>query len=285
MSERSRRAATSYVVAVVCLLAFAEAPAFAANDAPAAGADAPVTDTPAADAPAADVAAKPLAPAAPPPAGEPLDYRDLGHTIVVTMLRAGSHDDGGTNDYYFKVALIAARDAAADRGTDDAKRKRIEVPLGEFGATRIASLSIWHADEKSRDVKTLHVDGEKLRELAARAMRELSAAEAEVALETRITMMKKAKRYFVLSDDKLVGSVAYPPLASGTSGKGPSRETRLLSIADALGAFVKLEVHFDKPPAVAAAPGAAPLIARAASDSEGATPARPAPTASASPSP
>ena len=207
----------------------------------------------AAPARAADAPAKTAAPAAAQPAtgggdaaGEPLDYGLLSHVVSIESLRAGSHDPSGHNSYVFKATLYALLNSSEERNLDFSKRKQIAVDLGQFGATTIDSLAFWHADEKVHDVKELKIEGNEIRELAARTMTELKVQEGEVAMMVEVVMLKKNKKFFFFGEDAAIAKASYYPIPQ-TKFDTPLRTNQTLVISDDKGTNVKLVVRYEKP--------------------------------------
>src|SRR5689334_5809516 len=129
----------------------------------------------AADKPAAAPAATTPAPAK--STAEPLDYTTITHTLSIDSLRAGSHSETGTNDYDFRVTMYGLLNSSEERNLPFDQRKKIPVELGSFGDTKIDSLAIWKPDEKAKDYKELKIDGNAVRELAAKTMSEFKVLE------------------------------------------------------------------------------------------------------------
>jgi hypothetical protein len=196
--------------------------------------------------------AVPAAAAAKPAAGEPLDYTTLTHVVAVDALRAGSHDESGVNEYYFSAAMHALLNSAEERNAEWAKRKKVTVELGVFGDTKIDSLAIWHPDEKAKDVKEIRVEGNAIRELAARAMNEFKTQEGELAVQVDVVMMKKNKRFVFFGDDLTVAKASYFVIPE-TKFETPLRTNQTLTITDDKGTNVKLSVRYEKPATAAKA--------------------------------
>ena len=205
------------------------------------------------------------------PVPEPIDYGLLTHTLAIEALRAGNHDPSGTNEYYFTVVMYGLTNSAEERNLPLPKRKQVPVELGTFGETKIEALSAWHADDKTKDVKGLHILGNAVRELTAQTMTRFHAPESEVAVMVEVTMFAKAKKFGVFGDDLSVAKASYYPIPQSKFDGAP-RSDLALTMADDKGTNVKLKVRYDQPatppaadkpahPADAAAAPAAPAAA------------------------
>jgi hypothetical protein len=178
-------------------------------------------------------------------APEPLDYTTLTATIGIDSLRAGSHDPSGSNDYYFTVKVYALHNTAEERNLPFEKRKTLTVDLGTFGDTKIDALAIWKPDEKLKNFKEQKIDGNTLRELAARAMQEFGAQEPEIAVLVEIAMFERNKRFFFFGEDTAVAKTSFYPIPP-TKFDAPLRTNQTLVITDDKGTQVKLTVTYAK---------------------------------------
>jgi hypothetical protein len=199
-----------------------------------------------ADAPAADKTAPPAEIAPTLKAAEPLDYTTITHTLGIDSLRAGSHSETGTNDYTFHVTMYGLHNSAEERNLPFEQRKKIPVELGSFGDTTIDSLAIWRPDEKAKDYKELRIDGNTVRELAARTMSEFQVQESDVAIMVQIRMLVKKKKFFFFGDDQEIAKAEYYPIPP-TKFDAPLRTNQVLTITDDKGTNVKIAVRYEKP--------------------------------------
>ncbi len=184
------------------------------------------------------------------PVAEPLEYDLLSQTIAIDALRAGNHDDSGVNDYVFHARVFGLLNSSEERNLAFEKRKKLEVDLGTFGATKIDALSTWKADEKAKDAKELTIEGNAVRELVARTMTELKVTEGDVAVMVEIEMTEKNKRFFFLGEDTMVGKTSYHIIAP-TKFDVPARTNVAMTITDDKGTLVKFTVRYAKPAAAA----------------------------------
>ena len=186
---------------------------------------------------------------------EPLDYSLLSHTIAVESLRAGNHDPSGANSYRFKATMYGRLNTAEERNLPPEKRKNLPVELGTFGDTKIDALSAWRADDKTKDVKEIRVEGNAVRELVAKVMTEFKASENEVEVEVDVEMLLRGKKFYVWGFDTPLAKTSYFIIAP-TKFETPSRSNLALTITDDKGTLVKIDVRYDKqatPPKGAAA--------------------------------
>lgn len=184
------------------------------------------------------------------PKDEPLDYTLLTHTVAIDTLRAGSHDPSGVNEYVFQATMYGLLNSSEERNKPFADRKKVTVELGTFGDTTIESLAVWRADEKAKDVKELGVEGNGIRELAARAMQEFKVQEAELCVMVELVMLERQKKWLVLKDDQVVAKTSYYPIPP-TKFDTPIRTNQQLLITDDKGTNVKVGVRYEHPAAAA----------------------------------
>ena len=177
---------------------------------------------------------------------EPLDYSTLSHSLSIESLRAGSHDESGTNDYVFKVTMFGLLNSSEERNLAFDQRKKVTVELGPFGDTKIDSLAIWKLDEKAKDFKETRVEGNAIRELAAKTMGEFKVQEGDVAIMVEVAMYAKHKKFLFFGDEALIAKAAYYPIPP-TKFDAPLRTNQVLSITDDKGTSVKIAVRYEKP--------------------------------------
>lgn len=183
-------------------------------------------------------------------AAEPLDYSTISHTLSIDTLRAGSHDESGINDYFFAVTMFGLLNSSEERNLPFDQRKKVTVDLGRFGDTKIESLAIWRPDEKSKDFKELKIDGNAVRELAARTMGEFKVKEGDVAIMVEVGLYTKHKKFFFFGDEQLIAKTDYYPIPT-TKFDAPLRTNQMLGITDDKGTSVKIAVRYDKPASAA----------------------------------
>lgn len=176
---------------------------------------------------------------------DPLDYTTLSHTLAIDMLRAGSHDPSGVNNYFFTVRMFALHNSAEERNLEFDKRKKIEVDKGVFGESKIESLSVWKPDEKLKNFKELKIDGQGIRELMARGMTEFSVPENEVAILIEIEMFLKSKKFFFFGQDTAISKTSFYPIPP-TKFDAPIHTNQSLAITDDKGTVVRINVRYDK---------------------------------------
>jgi hypothetical protein len=175
----------------------------------------------------------------------PLDYSTLSHVVSVEFLRAGSHDPSGVNEYYFQAKMLGLLNSSEERNTELSQRKQVTVELGTFGDTSIDSLAYWRPDEKAQQVKQLRLEGDAIRELAARVMQEFAVQEGDVTVMVSVSLFEKAKKWIFFGEDTYVGRAEYSPIPQSKFDT-PLRTDSALAIADDKGTLVKLRVHYDQ---------------------------------------
>lgn len=174
----------------------------------------------------------------------PLDYATLTHTISIEMLRAGSHDPSGTNDYFFTVTLYGVLNTSEQRNLDFAASKKVVVERGNFGDTHIDSLDVWKPDAKLKNYKEFKIEGNAIRELAANAMTEFKVQESDIAVMVEIAMFEKNKRFIFLGDDTPIAKTSYHPIPA-TKFDLPLRTNQTLTITDDKGTYVKFLIKYE----------------------------------------
>lgn len=177
---------------------------------------------------------------------EPLDYTTVTHTLSIDSLRAGNHSDTGTNEYTFTVTMYGLLNSSEERNLPFEQRQKIPIELGSFGDTKIDSLAIWKPDEKAKDYKEFKIDGNAVRELAAKTMGEFKVQEDAVAIMVDVSMFVKKKKLFFFGDDQQVAKASYYPIPP-TKFDGPMRTNQVLTISDDKGTNVKIAVRYEKP--------------------------------------
>lgn len=174
---------------------------------------------------------------------EPLNYASLSHTVSLRTLRAGSHDDSGASEYYFSVELFTLINTAEERNLSQEKRKKMSLVLGQFGETSIESLAFWNEDVKKGDIKSFNIDGNTIRELAAKTLRSFSIQETELTVMIEISMYKKQKKMLLFGDDVKLATTSYFPIPP-TKFDAPLRTNQMLTLVDNLGTMVKIAVQY-----------------------------------------
>jgi len=177
---------------------------------------------------------------------ESLDYTTLSQLIFITSLRAGTHTESGKNHYYFAAVMYGLLNSPEERNSEFSKRKKLAVELGNFGDTKIDALAVWLPDEKAKNIKEFHIDGNAIRELAARTMTEFKVPEGAVAVQVEIAMFLHNKKFIFFGEDKLLAKTLYYPI-SQTKFDTPLRTNQTLTITDDFGTDVKLAIRYDHP--------------------------------------
>lgn len=177
--------------------------------------------------------------------GEPLDYGTLSHKLTIELLRAGSHDSSGTNNYYFQAILVGLLNATDERNLPLDKRKKIEIDLGFFANTTLDALNLWRPSEKPDSAKEIAVDGQQIRALVARVMSEMKVQESDVSIMLTLNLFEKEKILGFFGKDRMVATTSFypvpPPLFESLF-----RTNTTLHMADDKGLEAKIAVRFDQ---------------------------------------
>lgn len=169
-----------------------------------------------------------------------IDYTKLDHTISLESLRAGNHDAKGNNEYLFTVALHGMVISKEEREKGFAKRDKISIDQGHFAPKPMKPLSQWEPTEPHPNVK---IAGDTIRQLTADVMRQHNVSEARVAILVEIKMFEKNKKYFVLNDDRLIGTTSFYVIPE-TMPHAPEIKNQKLTISDDLGTLVSIKVEY-----------------------------------------
>lgn len=175
-----------------------------------------------------------------------VDYDLIQHTISVEELRAGVHDERGVNDYFFKVTAYGVANSPEERTKPVEERKSIPAEIGTFGDSTLNSLSYWRHDAADKEGKTIVVEGNVIRELAAGAMRTFELPETQIAVMVVVELYERNKKYLFFGSDTYVAKVAYFPIPWSNYDL-PSRTNLALVISDDKGSNVQIKVRYDKP--------------------------------------
>ncbi len=173
---------------------------------------------------------------------KPIDYQTLDFTITLHSLRAGNHDESGTNQYFFQSKLYGLPILKEEVKKGLEEKKKTEVDLGKFAEIKIDSLKYWTADKKPTGIQ-LSVPGDKLRSVIAEVMRTFSVSEDQTALKIEITMYELNKKFGWIGSDIKVGTASFDVIPD-TLPRLAHTEDKTLNISDAQGTFVELAVHF-----------------------------------------
>lgn len=169
-----------------------------------------------------------------------IDYLQLDHTISLDSLRAGNHDAKGNNEYYFKATLHGLNIAREEREKGFEKRQKLSVELGEFAPLPLKPLSQWEPTDPG---PSQAVAGDTIRQLVADAMRQFNVPEARIAVLVEVVMFEKEKKYWVLPNDRLIGSVKFMIIPE-TMPHAPDKRNQAQMITDELGTSVTLKLEY-----------------------------------------
>lgn len=175
-------------------------------------------------------------------AAKPIDYQTLDFTLTLASLRAGNHDESGSNQYYFQTKIYGFPILKEEIKKPLAERKKVEADLGKFAELKIDSLKYWTPDKKPTGIQ-LSVPGDKLRSIVAEVMRTYSVPEDQTSLKAVVTLYEMSKKFGWLGDDTLVGEANFD-IISETLPRVAKTENKTLTISDAQGTFVEIKLEF-----------------------------------------
>lgn len=175
-----------------------------------------------------------------------LDYQTLSHVIEVERLRAGNHDDSGTNEYVFPVRMYGLISTQDEKNKDFTERRKVTAELGELGPFELEALTHWKAPESLPPRARLRIEGDRIRRLVANTMRKFDVPEAKVSVHVKIRMLEQGKRFYFFGENASIGTVSYDPIPSSRFSD-PPRTDQNLTIEDETGTYVTLGVHYREP--------------------------------------
>ncbi|MES2744450.1 MAG: hypothetical protein V4655_03440 [Bdellovibrionota bacterium] len=175
-------------------------------------------------------------------AEKPIDYSTLDFTLTLTALRAGNHDESGTNSYFFQTKLYGLPIRKEDIKKPFADRPKSESDLGKFAELKIESLKYWTPEKKPTGVQ-LAVTGDKIRSLVAEVMRTHTVPEEQTAVKAVVTMYEMSKKFGWLGDDTKVGETSFDIITESLP-RVAKVENKTLTIHDDQGTYVELKLDF-----------------------------------------
>ena len=168
-----------------------------------------------------------------------IDYETLTHEIVLKKLRAGNHDESGSNEYTFKITLHGVPVDKEESKQELKDRKKVSVPAGQFGNVIVKNLSYWKDKEGVRFI----INGDTLRELASSTMKQFEIIEDRVAILVVVEMFEKNTKFVFFGDDVPIGSTNYWAIFE-TVPHTPNKKNLNLTITDDQGTSVGLLVNY-----------------------------------------
>ena len=180
-----------------------------------------------------------------------LNYSTLDHKIVLDYLRAGNHDAKGVNNYYFKVVFIGLLDDEKEHLLDFDKKRKVEEEYSRFGEMQLPAFKNYEVDAKGKNVVSLEVEGDALRELVRKVMNKLAPdkkhhiPEDKVAVLVKIQLFEQEKKYWVLDNDHQISELSYFAIPFGTSDKVLYQDQHLI-MSDKKGLRAIINVLYDK---------------------------------------
>ncbi len=187
---------------------------------------------------------------------KPIDYQTLDFNVVLHSLRAGNHDASGTNQYFFQTKLYGFPILKEEVKKTFEEKKKNEADLGKFAEIKIDSLKYWTPEKKPTGTQ-ISVPGDRLRSLIAEVMRNFNVPEDQTALKAEITMYEMNKKFGWIGSDIKVGTVNFD-IIPDTLPRVAHTEDKVLTITDAQGTYVELNLHFKANEAVKAPEAKAP---------------------------
>ena len=176
------------------------------------------------------------------------DYTLFDHSILLDELRAGNHDESGTNQYYFKVTLVGLFNTFEEREKDLKSRQQFEEPMGEFADVSLTALSFLKLDKDTRQQEKfrMSINGNTLREMISHGMKSFGAKEDQIEIMTKIELWEKNKKFKFFGEDQLIGKTAYYPIPL-TKLDVQGRTNLQLEIRDEKGTYVRFHVDYANP--------------------------------------
>ena len=176
------------------------------------------------------------------------DYSLYDHQILLDELRAGNHDESGTNQYYFKVTLVGLFNTFEEREKDIKDRQQFAEPMGDFADVSLKALSFLTLNKETRQNENyrLPITGNTLREMISTGMKTFQSKEDQIAIMCKIEMWEKNKKFRFFGEDELIGSTAFYPIPI-TKLDVQGRTNLKLEIRDEKGTYVRFHVDYKDP--------------------------------------
>ena len=178
---------------------------------------------------------------------ELINYEKLTHTIKITKLRSGNHDESGSNDYIFRGQIYALAILKEERKKKFEERLKINKALGKFGDIEIKSLSYW--EDPKDGTGRLVVNGDTIRQTASEAMRKFELTENRIAIMIEVEMIEKNKQFWFFGEDNPIGKTSFFVIPETIPHK-PVTKNIDLEISDDKGVMVSFLVKYGKPEAI-----------------------------------
>lgn len=173
---------------------------------------------------------------------KPIDYKTLDFTLTLQALRAGNHDESGTNQYFFETILYGLPVLKDEVNKPFEERKKSVASLGKFAELQIDSLKYWSPDKKPHGTQ-LSVPGDKLRSLVAEVMRTQSVPEDQTSIRAVVTLYEMNKKFGWLGHDTKVSETSFD-LIPESLPRIAKTEDKTLTITDDQGTYVEIKLEF-----------------------------------------
>lgn len=114
--------------------------------------------------------------------------------------------------------------------------------MGNFGEKILPALSIWTPQDDKRPFFSFQ--GDKVRRLTAKAMRQFKVKEEQIALLIEIAMIEKNKKFFFLADNEIILKETYYLIPETLPHKADTKN-KSFNLKDEKGTYVSIQVMFD----------------------------------------
>lgn len=152
------------------------------------------------------------------------DYNSLSHEVIVSKLRAGIHDESGTNEYLFRLQLSGThtpekpKSILSELSVDEEQTKEekivkkegtsiITLEAKDIGVITIESLKEWKP-EADGSIK-ISIEGDAIRLLSTELMQKFKAKEVDIEIFGTVHILEKNKKFYFWGEDTEVAKLNY----------------------------------------------------------------------------
>lgn len=180
-----------------------------------------------------------------------LDYDTLDHRMVLNYLRAGNHNESGTQNYHFEVSLIALHDTESDHLMDMDSRKKLVHSYSAFGYLTIRAFKHLQSAE-DKQLATLEIKGDAVREIVREAMNKWHSAdnpvsEKEIGVQLRLELIDEHKKYYIWNSiNKIIEKTYF--IVPFKAAEQKLYEDMKISLTDDRGLQVEIDIEYPYSP-------------------------------------
>jgi hypothetical protein len=142
------------------------------------------------------------------------DYQALTHSVQLQLLRGGVFEGEDAVEYVFQITPIAVLNSKEERLKKEPDRKTHlgdGETLGPFKVVALQSLTFGEGAKGVGDA-TLNISGDRIRKTLVDGMRSFAAPESDVALRVKVSMLRRKRKYYFLTEDQAIDHMEYYPI-------------------------------------------------------------------------